>query len=74
MLLGELNEMSDNDMILEGTCTLNKKPGKLVLTNKHLIFLKKSGHLNTKYEKNSEVALDEIAECFSDMRFLGGPK
>ena len=74
MLLGELNEMSDNDKILEGICALNRKAGKLVLTNKHLIFLKKSGFLSTKYEKNSEVALDEIAECFSDISYLGGCK
>ncbi len=63
----------DEENFLEQKCHFRITRGKLVLTRKSLTFFREKGLFNITYEKDTEILLEEIKECYTNSgAFTGG--
>ena len=65
--------MPDEKKILEEFCSFgNMKRGRIILTSKRLVIFQKKGLINQSYKKVTEIPLEEIAECYAEIRAITG--
>ena len=68
-----MNPFEDEEKILEGSCSFgNMKQGRIILTSRKIVIFQKKGFINQSYKKIVEIPLEEIIECYSEIRAFTG--